>query len=588
MLIRLEDLISDIEEDLAAAGNSVFPTATENATYRGKMVVDGASKTQNLAQYWAYYDVIPSIRAACELHRAGVMRADYAIGRRETPIEECEMIPEGEKANIPTELTQFLTKFGEDAGSIDAVIADIAAKQWVVGVGYYALIDENGLAGNEGDVSGVKRSDDDTRRLFVDETTRWLTLSDQEITRVMSADSKSFKWMLTDYLSRDGTCKTRYIGDADIIVIELPKRHPRSRRIYDTSLRPLAGDCEALLALLRTVRVIANSQAASGILMLPQSATTPRVRDSESGEQRGGTSPTKALIDGITAPLKDERAVGALIPVLLTSSNAESLAQVRWIDLRRAFDKSISDLIDKYDRRIREGLDQQTDEVAGTADQNHWSAMQSANNQKDRYAGRAASEIAALITRGILRPFLRAMRVKDDWAWGLIVDESAIDSAQREWLVLRLAELGVLSAAATLRELGFDPDDASNTIDVQTDNASDAPVSAPDKPEGLAALGEYRGLGEAARLHLGARLRSSLGVIAGDADIGDLPLSAVVDAAASQDLITITELEETENLLREDFLAAIGEELPAHYVEAMADELLAVWRGNVLCQSPQG
>lgn len=584
MLVYLEDLIAEYQEDLSVGNSPILPSATETATYRGKMIANGVSGTQNLAQYWNYYDLIPAIRAACELHRAGVMRADYAIGRRDTPINECEMVPKDEKHFIPKEVTQFLAKFGEDAGSIDAVMADIAAKQWVVGVGYYILVDETKLSTNESDVTGAQRSDEDTRRLFVDENTRWLALSDQEIERVATLDTTSHKWRLNNYLALDGTCKTRYVGDANIIVIELSKRHPRSRRIFDTALRSLAGDCEALLALLRTVRIIANSQAASGILVLPQSASTPRVRDSESGEQRGGTSPTKALVDGITAPLKDERATGALIPVLLTSANAEALAQVRWIDLRRTFDKSISDLIDKYDRRIREGLDQQTDEVAGTADQNHWSAMQSANNQKDRYAGRAATEIAALVTRGILRPFLRAMRVKDDWAWGVIVDESAIDSAQREWLVLRLSELGVLSPAATLRELGFDPDDASNTIDVQTETVSDAPVSAPDKPEGLAALGDYRGLGEAARLHLGAQLRESLGVIAGDTDIGDLPLSAVVDAAASQNLITVAQLEETEALLRKDFLSAIGEELPAHYAAPMADELLAIWRGNVLCR----
>ena len=580
MFINLDDLVAEIDDgNLSAVSFDGLPGATDTAIHRDKMVLTTAQKTADSGRFWAFYDVIPAIRAGCELHRAGVERADYSIGRRENAIDECDPIPADEVNSIPKPVAEFLARFGEDSGSVSAAIADIAAKRWVAGVGYLALIDETALADIETDVIGAKRSDLDTKRLLKDPATRWLVLSDQEIARVIGSENSKPKWQLTNYISADGQQRTRYIADSQIIVIELLKRHPRARHVFDTALRPLTGDCEALLALLRTVRVVANSQAASGILLLPHSTTTPRVRDAE-GEQ-GGKSPSKALAEGLAAPLRDERSVGALLPVILTGPTGDALEQVRWIDLRRQFDKSISDLIDKYDRRIREGLDQQTDEVAGTADQNHWSAMQSANNQKDRYSGREAEAIASLITRGLLRPFLRAHGIIDEWRWGLIVDQSAIDSAQRQYLVLELAKLGVLSNAATLRELGFNAEDAAEIVAVSVgDTASTAPVTAPDKPMGLSALD---GIGEAARLHLGVLLREKLGLIAGENDVNDLPPSEVVDVAAKHGLITVEQLDATGQLLRQDLLAELEkQECPPHFVHAICDELLAIWRANIM------
>lgn len=590
--------LADLNTDFAAAGSS-FPTLPPGPPALGRggtspnlVALNTQSAADGCGRWWDYYDAIPRIRSAAQIHQTEVKSATYSIGWRPdlltapAPLEAWDDNPDHTPPEPPAELgaaLETLVALGDD--SLNAAIGNISIKRWVAGRCYLAAYLPAAACRTDSEAStGPSLMDDNrAREVLTDPTLQWRILSDREIRSRVHGTHRV--WQIDGLADNDPTGMTgRWFAAGNIIVADLIRRHPARRELPDTALRSLAGDCDALIALLKTVRIVANSQSAAGVMLIPNTMVHQGdAKATDSGDGRSGPlSATKLLADSLTAPIKDEQAVGAFLPVVLKGP-WEQLRSVRWLEMRRSFDTALVTMIELYDRRISVGLDQQTEEVDGVADSNHWSAAEARSRQLDRWSGQEASDIAALVTRALIRPLLAAQGRDDAWQWALVVDTSSMDTARREWVVMELGKAGMMAPSAVLRELGFDPEDAVDTASAATTSTgvTGGPTRPPEQEQQLGALAR------AAEAMLGQSLTAELEQITGQSvsiPPGDVARGATAagidlagDHAASLEEVTATVVAEATRILADP-----ENPLPAEMVSALAGQIAGEWRANLL------
>lgn len=593
--------LADLNTDFAATSPPGLPILPPGPPALGgggtSPELAALSTTQSAAnscgKWWDYYDAIPRIRSAAQIHQTEVKSATYSIGWRPDlltppePLAAWDDNPDHTPPEPPAELgaaLETLVTLGDD--NLNAAIGNIAIKRWVAGRSYLAAYLPAAACRTDTEAAtGLALMDDDrARALLTDATLEWRILSDREIRSRVHGTHRV--WQIDGLAENDPSGQTgRWFAAGNIIVADLIRRHPARRNIPDTALRSLAGDCDALIALLKTVRIVANSQSAAGVMLVPNTMVhqgDAQPEPGKDGRKGGPMSATKLLADSLTAPVKDEQAIGAFLPVVLKGP-WEQLRSVRWLEMRRSFDAALVTMIELYDRRISVGLDQQTEEVDGVADSNHWSAAEARSRQLDRWSGQEASDIAALVTRALIRPLLAAAGVTDAWQWSLVVDTSSMDTSRREWVVMELGKAGMMAPAAVLRELGFDPEDAvdSGAPSAPTNaGVSGGPTRAPEQEQQLGALAR------AAEAMLGQSLTTELEAITGQSVTippGDVARGATAagidlagDHAASLEAVTATVITEATRILTDT------DGLPAEMVSALAAQIAGEWRQNLL------
>ena len=580
-ILSIDDLVAASSD--AAAFAAFVPAGGERRPYglsaaglsegEAVKVGDAVSDTTPL---WNAYDRLPEIHTAGQIHQSEVASAVVQIGWRTDVLSPPKTLEdweaEGEPKEVPKQLEDLLAKIAVIAGDgIGETIAQIALQRWISGRSYLACYDPADLKNSEWDTSTRTLDDDRIREILTSDTSIWEVLSDYECSRTKTSAGKAI-WKIRG-AGKDNA--DAFLGAGDVVIVDMRRRHPKSRVVGDTALRPLQGDCDALLALMRTVRVVAASQTIAGVMLLPREVDAVAQTTAAKGERVPAV--LQRFTDAMSSALQDEKSGGAFIPLVLTGS-AEAVAAAKWLDLRRSFDQALVALMELYAKRIATGLDQQTDELSGTGDTNHWSAAEARTRQLDRWSGRDAQQITGLITRGVIGPFLRAVGLADQAGhWTLMVDKSSIDESRRDWLVVQLATAGIMRPDAALQILGFDPADAPSVQAVAGSDVStaQAPTTTPEQQQQLSVVAN------AAQILLGERLAADLADLTAE-DVRDLVPSRVASDAVSvlPDEDRQQALAEMQTWVEHKALEVFSQTAEGELAAALAREYAAVWSGQ--------
>ena len=154
------------------------------------------------------------------------------------------------------------------------------------------------------------------------------------------------------------------------------KEHPRWSELADSGSRSCMELLEKIIVLNRAEKAIARSQlAGSGILALPQELVPPAWQNQGSTPNPMASNPLwEALAESMTAPLRDESAVSAVVPLLLVGPG-DMINKIKYEPLARSFDTQASQSsITNAIEQIANTLDIPKEILLGLGSSTHWTA----------------------------------------------------------------------------------------------------------------------------------------------------------------------------------------------------------------------
>lgn len=205
---------------------------------------------------------------------------------------------------------------------------------------------------------------------------------------------------------------------------------------------------------------VANSRlAGAGILFVPNDLahSAPRTRD---GQPEDGS--LEQIIDNLVAAmrdsLRDRTSEDAYVPFMLTG-DPESSQALRHILMERADDaKAFAERMESYSKRYGRTVELPKEVVTGMDSANHWTAWKVDENTWSYYL----EPIARLVLDGIAESFIRDVDERlvpgrRSMATISIDPRDVVAKPDRTDAALRARQLGILSAEAALKYMGFDP-----------------------------------------------------------------------------------------------------------------------------------
>ena len=253
------------------------------------------------------------------------------------------------------------------------------------------------------------------------------------------------------------------------LAIRLWKPHPRKYREPDSPSRAVIPILNELVKLTEHVDATANSRLASaGILFVPSEVELPAIAVSQGnpGEEdhtealTGADGLSHMISEAASAAISDRSSAAALVPIVVTVPG-EHLEKVNLLRLSTEFDEHVKGLREEAIRRIATGMDMPPEVVTGTEGINHWGQWQIEEAAIKSHTEPLLSVILSSLTVGYLRPYLESQGVEN-------VDDFTVEADTKEMRLrpnrskeaMELYDRGELSAAALLRETGFDDVDA--------------------------------------------------------------------------------------------------------------------------------
>lgn len=188
------------------------------------------------------------------------------------------------------------------------------------------------------------------------------------------------------------------------------KEHPRYSQLADAGTRSCMEQLEKLIILNRAEKAVARSQlAGSGILALPQELVPPAWQNQSEGPNPMESNPLwQALAESMLAPLADEAAPSAVVPLLLVGPGA-IIKDMKYDPLDRKFDtagaqESIKNAIEQVANtlEIPKGI------LLGVGDATHWTAWAI---QEDVFQAHI-KPLIELVCAGLTRTFLKQALAK--------------------------------------------------------------------------------------------------------------------------------------------------------------------------------
>lgn len=160
------------------------------------------------------------------------------------------------------------------------------------------------------------------------------------------------------------------------VTFRIWKEHPRFSELADSGVRSCMELLEKIITLNRAEKAIARSQlAGSGILALPQELVPPAWQNQATvGNPMDANPLWQALAESMLAPLADESAPSAVMPLLLVGPG-EIIKNIKYEPMKRSFDSagaqaSIRNAIDQ----IANTLEIPKEILLGIGQSTHWTA----------------------------------------------------------------------------------------------------------------------------------------------------------------------------------------------------------------------
>lgn len=183
------------------------------------------------------------------------------------------------------------------------------------------------------------------------------------------------------------------------------KEHPRYSRLADAGARSCMELLEKIIILNRAEKAVARSQlAGSGILALPQELVPPAWQNqAQTGNPMESNPLWQALAESMTAPLRDESAPSAVVPLLLVGPG-EIIKNMKYEPLDRKFDAAAAQASIKMAiEQIANTLELPKEILLGTGEATHWTAW---SIREDVFQAHI-QPLIELICAGLTRTFLK-------------------------------------------------------------------------------------------------------------------------------------------------------------------------------------
>lgn len=213
----------------------------------------------------------------------------------------------------------------------------------------------------------------------------------------------------------------------DSSVFRMWKEHPRFSELADAGSRSCMELLEKVITLNRAEKAVARSQlAGSGILALPQELVPPALQNQDKNADPTKANPLWAsLAEAMTAPLRDESAVSAVVPWLLVGPG-EIIKNIRYEPMARKFDTAAANTsISNAIEQVANTLDIPKEILLGTGTVNHWSSWAI---RQDVFQAHI-QPLIELICDSLTRTFLRGALLKLDKATlGKVLDQAGVDN----------------------------------------------------------------------------------------------------------------------------------------------------------------
>lgn len=248
------------------------------------------------------------------------------------------------------------------------------------------------------------------------------------------------------------------------------REHPRFSAEAYSSLKPLADDCDELLLLGRVIRTVSRAQLNAGILYIPDEVVLASRTETDDPEIESDEEDDfeKELLETLTAPVGDEAAANAVVPMLLRGP-AELGDRIKHILLERKIDEFLVNRADRTLERVLQGLDVPKDVVTGLANVKYSNAIQIDESLYKAHVEPLALMICDAVTDIILRPLLRAAGWDPELANRMVVwyDPSEVTTRpDRASDAQRLYDANELSGSALRQAYGYSDADRPSEEEV--------------------------------------------------------------------------------------------------------------------------
>jgi hypothetical protein len=294
---------------------------------------------------------------------------------------------------------------------------------------------------------------------------RWFVASDKEFT---NSGGKA-----TLRMPDDGTTVELDLDPetANAQVIRLWQPDDEHHWEADSSIRPNLGVLGVIEGLHRRIKVDIDSRlAGAGILVVPNSATMPNPRqsDSDAGEPLHPDPFVESLMTGMMIPIQDPDDVSAVVPLVVKVPD-EAVGKIQHISFATKFDEKLIDNLEANLKRFAIGADLPAEIVTGgLADANHWSGWLIDETGIRLYVAPLGGVIVSAWTNEYLLPGLLAGGVADAERWVIGLDTSELEQRPNKSVeATALHDKGRLSDAALLRENGFGEEDLPRPMERQ-------------------------------------------------------------------------------------------------------------------------
>lgn len=267
----------------------------------------------------------------------------------------------------------------------------------------------------------------------------------------------------------------------DVTLVGVPVEEVTCIRIWrpdpenpQQSISPTLGVMSTLRQLERLTKFIDaqldSRLAGAGILLMPDTMTLPPAPTKE-GEEPPVRSANNAeelmgiLMEAMKASLTNQAHASSKVPIVVTAT-AEAIAAVKHMTFWSELDAHASELRKEAIGRLALGMDVPPEVLQGASESNHWSAWQADESAIKAHAEPLLKMITTAIGSHYLRPLLStdaAYAGERLSAYSVQADTSEMRlRPNRSKEAMELYNLGILSAAALLRECGFDTEDLMN------------------------------------------------------------------------------------------------------------------------------
>lgn len=260
----------------------------------------------------------------------------------------------------------------------------------------------------------------------------------------------------------------------DSVTFRIWKEHPRYSELADAGTRSCLELLEKIIILNRAEKAIARSQlAGSGILALPMELVPPAWQNQGNVANPMESNPLwQALAESMLAPLSDESAPSAVMPLLLVGQG-EVIKNMKYEPMKREFDSagaqaSIKNAIEQ----IANTLELPKEILLGVGEATHWTAWAI---REDVFQAHI-QPLIELVCAGLTRTFLRGALAKFSDAQlkeaGIENRDDVIVWYDASQLVIQpdkgdkmlgLHDRFVITDAALARELGVPEEDQLKT-----------------------------------------------------------------------------------------------------------------------------